>query len=377
VQTGSMINLGTVRKIAVLRANGIGDYIFSLPALDALRIRFPAAEIVLLGKRWHRDYLTGRPGPVDRVVEIPLIRGVGAPEDSDENPPELASFFDAMRNEAFDLAFQLHGGGRWSNAFIKQLGARHTFGLRAPDAEELDFSVPYIYYQPETFRYIEVVALAGAHPVGWEARIAVTQGDHAAARPYVPAAQPLAVLHVGASDLRRRWPVANFAAVGDALVEAGAAVAVDAINDERLLLDVLKERMHYPFIDLGADCTLSCLTGVLANAALIVANDSGPLHLARAVGTATVGIYWCGNLINAGPASRSRHRPLISWRLSCPECGANTIERGCAHTASFVAEVPREEVIREALDLLRSETAPPQKDCRAAGLGAPSSCFSS
>ncbi|HJV25986.1 MAG TPA: glycosyltransferase family 9 protein [Aromatoleum sp.] len=372
-----MINPGTVRKIAVLRANGIGDYILSLPALDALRLRFPAAEIVLLGQRWHSDYLTGRPGPVDRVVELPTARGVTAPADADEDAQELASFLGAMRREAFDLAFQLHDAGRWSNAFIQQLGARHTFGPRSPDAAALDFSVLYIDYQPETFRYIEVVALAGARPAGWEARIAVTQADHVAARPYLPAAQPLVVLHVGASDSRRRWPIANFAAVGDALVEAGAVVAVEAIDDERLLLDVLKERMHSPFIDLGADCTLSRLTGVLANAALIVANDSGPLHLAHAVGTASVGIYWSGNLINAGAGSRSRHRPLISWRVTCPECGANTTQRGCTHVASFVADVPPDEVIRETLGLLRSETAPPRKDCRPAGLGVRSSCFSS
>ncbi|KAI5912332.1 glycosyltransferase family 9 protein [Azoarcus sp. PA01] len=354
-----MTNFGKVHKIAVLRANGIGDYIFCLPALEALRATFPDAEIVLLGKAWHRAYLTGRPGAIDRVVELPTARGVGAAEDAREDVAALDSFFDAMRAERFDLAFQLHGGGRWSNPFVKRLGARHTFGLCAADAEPVEFSVPYLYYQPEVFRYLEVVALAGAHAAGWEPRMSVTDEDLAAARAVLPAGKTVAVLHLGASDPRRRWPAARFARVGDALGDAGALIVVNATGDERPQLDELAENMRHPFIDLGPDSTLSLLTGVLAQAALIVANDSGPLHLARAIGTASVGIYWCGNLINAGPTSRTRHRPLLSWRLACPECGVNTIEQRCEHTASFVADIPPEEAIGQALDLLSAAVKQP------------------
>src|SRR3954451_12192516 len=60
-----------VRRIAVLRANALGDFILTLPALDALAAAYPEAEIVLLGRSWHRELLVGRPGPVHRVIEIP------------------------------------------------------------------------------------------------------------------------------------------------------------------------------------------------------------------------------------------------------------------------------------------------------------------
>ena len=63
-----------VRRIAVLRANAIGDFIFTLPALEALRAAYPQAEIVLLAKKWHAAFLRGRPGPVDRVVAVPPFR---------------------------------------------------------------------------------------------------------------------------------------------------------------------------------------------------------------------------------------------------------------------------------------------------------------
>ena len=50
----------------------------------------------------------------------------------------------------------------------------------------------------------------------------------------------------------------------------------------------------------------------------------------------TVGIYWAGNLINAGTLIRGRHRPHLSWRMDCPECGRNTIYDPCEHRQSFV-----------------------------------------
>lgn len=342
-----------VRKIAVLRANGLGDFIFTLPALDALRQTYPGAQIVLLGKAWHRDFLNARPGPIDRVVVVPAARGVGAAEDTDEDAAELGRFFEAMRAERFDLAFQLHGGGRHSNPFVRQLGARLTIGLKTPDAQPLDRCVPYVYFQPEVFRMLEVVALAGAHPSSVEPRLAPCGFDFDEAGRNLPATKkPIAVVNVGAGDARRRWLPERFAQVGDALADAGALVVLNGIGDERALVEAVAERMRRPAIDLGADCTHARLTGTLARAAVVVSCDSGPLHLARAVGAATVGIYWCGNLINAGPTTRTRHRPFVSWRLECPTCGTNTMTGRCAHDASFVDGVEAGPVAEAALELL-------------------------
>src|SRR5438045_7033921 len=73
-----------IHKIAVLRSNAIGDFTFALPALEALRAAYPAAEIVLLGQEWHARFLEGRPGPVDRAVVVPPYRGVSLPDTGPE-----------------------------------------------------------------------------------------------------------------------------------------------------------------------------------------------------------------------------------------------------------------------------------------------------
>jgi ADP-heptose:LPS heptosyltransferase len=342
-----------VRAIAVLRANAIGDFIFTLPALEAVRAAYPDARISLLGKPWHLDLLEGRPGPVDRVIVIPPTRGLGEPDDAPVNDAELDPFFALMRAERFDLALQFHGGGRHSNPFVQRLGARITAGLKSPDAVPLTRSYPYVSWQHEVLRYLEIVKLVGAAPVTIAPRLAVTAADLEASRAVIPDGnQPLVALNPGATDPERRWPPERFAAVGDALAAAGARVVITGAEWDRPLTATIVDAMHAGAEDITGRLRLGGLAGFLSRCALAVSNDTGPLHLASAVGTPTVGIYWCFNAVNAGPIETARHRALISWRVACPVCGIDRARFRCDHHPSFVADVTTEEVIAAALDLL-------------------------
>ncbi len=356
------LKLSAIKKIAVLRANAVGDFIFTLPALHALRAAYPEAEIVILGQPWHERFLAGRPGPWDRVIVIPRVPGVREDRESPgvADPPEVVdAFFAQMREEGFDLALQLYGGGRNSNPFVLRLEARHTAGLRTPDAPPLERWVPYIYFQPEVMRLLEVVSLVGAPPLELNPRLAVTDRDLEEACALVPetepppGGQPLAIVHPGVGDGRRRWPPEKFAAVGDALVAAGADVVVTGIPEERPLVETVIETMHAPALDLCGRISLSGMAGLLSRASVVVGNDSGMVHLGEAVGAGTVAIYWCGNLINAGPLTRTRHRVHLSWRLNCIVCGRNCIDDNCEHHETFVADVPVEEVTASGLALLQ------------------------
>ncbi|MGE5602263.1 MAG: glycosyltransferase family 9 protein [Nitrososphaerales archaeon] len=359
-----------IRKIAVLRANAIGDFIFALPALDALDAAYPEAEIVLLGQPWHKKFLTNRPGPVDRVVVVPRKRGVredrtltrsgAAGEDPppEDDPPEvLKSFFEEMRAERFDLALQMHGGGRNSNPFLLQLGARLTAGSATPDAPRLDYTLPYIYWQHEIARLLEVVGLVGAAPVGLEPRLALTEADFAECYAVWPeTGEVLVAMHPGVGDSWRQWPPENFAAVGDALAQAGACILLTGAGFEEPITKAVADRMRARAVDLSGQLSVGGLAALLSRCKVVVSNDSGPLHVAGAVGVATVGIYWAGNLITAGALTRGRHRPHLSWRMDCPLCGRNTIYDPCEHRPSFVDKVQPEEVIASALELLSGPT---------------------
>jgi ADP-heptose:LPS heptosyltransferase len=341
------------RRIAVLRANALGDLMFSMPALEALRAAYPEAEIALLGRDWHREFLMSRPSPVDEVIVLPPVSGVTR-EPAGGDAGELEAFLQEVRARRFDLAIQLHGGGRFSNAFVSRLGATVTAGMRSPDAPALDRELRYVYYQPEVARYLEVVALVGAPPVVMEPRLALTSADLRASLAEVPDEdrRPLAVIHPGATDPRRRWPVERFAALASGLAASGARLAVTGTAAERPLIDELTQAAGCPLLDLGGRLSLSALTGLLARSAVVVSNDTGPLHLAAAAGSATVGIFWCGNLLNGGPFTRGRHRPAISWTVQCPVCGVDSTRQRCSHDVSFVAGVEVPEVLDSARDLL-------------------------
>jgi len=355
-----------VHRIAVLRANALGDYLFVLPALEAVRAAYPAAEIVLLGAPWHAEALTGRPGPVDRVLVVPAGPGIRAAVAGDPMPADqLPRFVEAARAEGFDLALQLHGGGGNSNPLVSALGARVTAGLRAPGAPALDRNLPYANYQPEVFRHLEVVALVGAEPVTYRPRFAVTPADRKEAERAVPAANGArrVVLHPGATDPRRRWPAARFAAVGRSLLGGGTEVLVTGQPDEKDLVAEVCAGAGPNARPVVGELSTGGLAALLEGAALVVANDTGPFHLAAAVGTPVVGVFWVGNYMNFAPTDRASYRPIISWTVHCPLCGVDCTRelyphRGgrppCRHRVSFVADVPVVEVLAEAEDLLGS-----------------------
>src|SRR5947207_11139676 len=111
MQLASGAKLPDVDKICIVRANALGDYLLAVPAIEALRRAYPDSEIVLLGAPWAQDFLTDRPGPVDRVVTVPPTAGVRAPSaDEPEDSARQDAFFAAMGREGFDLAIQMHGG---------------------------------------------------------------------------------------------------------------------------------------------------------------------------------------------------------------------------------------------------------------------------
>lgn len=357
-----------VERIAVLRGGGLGDLLFAYPALSALAAAYPEAAITLLGVPLHAELLRDRPGPVTGVEVLPYAPGV---RPGPANSEATADFFTAMRSREFDLAVQIHGGGRNSNPFLLELGARHTIGTRTPDAAELERTLPYFYYQNEFLRALEVVGLAGATPVSLEPHLTVTEEEAVAGLSLTGAGtRPLLVIHPGATDERRRWPASSFATVAARAARDGSdVVLVGDDGDAPLAADIVQRaraqaqagtsqtaQSDARIVSLAGQLSLSELTGVLSAATVVVGNDSGPRHLAQAVGTPTVGIYWAGNVINAGAMGRMLHRVHLSWTTQCPVCGVDVTQVGwtaerCEHDDSHVQQIQPDAVYNDVRDL--------------------------
>ena len=340
-----------VWRIAVLRGGGIGDLMFVLPAVESLAAAYPGAEITLLGMPSHAAILAGRPAPFSGVEVLPVHPGVR--EGSPVDPAATEAFVERVRALQLDLAVQAHGGGGNSNPFLLRLGARHTVGTTAPDAPRLERNLPYRYFQHETQRWLEVAALAGAPAVQLEARLRGRANRRP--RPGVP---PRLVVHPGATDPRRRWPAARLAQVAVAVARQGVEVVVVGDASDRAAAAEIVEVASSPLVSSVVDeITLPALVDLLEDSDVVLANDSGPRHVAMAVGTATVGVFWGPNMINAAPVARRRHRAHPGWTLHCPRCGAPLAsgdDRRCDHEESWVADVEVGPVLADVLDLLET-----------------------
>lgn len=367
-----------VARIVVLRANGLGDFVTAQPALAALRAAYPHATITLVTSPPVAALLEGRPAPVDEVLAAPRVAGVRGepgPDGPPDDPPAVVEeFCAAMRARRFDLGVQLHGGGGNANPLLLRFGARVTAGSRAPGAAPLDRTVPWTAFQHDVLRYLEVVALVGAPPVHVLPRLAVTPDDRAAAAELLDAPPrdgaglggarldgaglgraPLVAVHPGATDPRRRWPPHRLGELGATLTGRGARVVIlGGPGDAALVRDIragLGAAAAHA-VDLSGRLTMAGLVGVLERAALFVGNDSGPRHLAEAVGTATVGVFTRANLVDVAPLFRGRHRVLVSWASRCAVCGVDYFAAPCGHDASVLADVGVDEVLAPALELL-------------------------
>lgn len=346
--------LPDVRHIVVLRPNAIGDYVFALPALHALRASHPAARITLLGKPWHAGFLHGRPGPVSDVIAMPPLPGIGAAPDA-PMPESARQLVAALRNMRIDVALQMYGGGAYSNAFVASLGAAVSIGATTPGAPALDRTIVYSRLANRRIELLQIAGLAGARPHLVSPELEVTATDRALAAQVLPhfSGARMVVVHPGASDPRRCWPPAAFAAVADALADAGAQIVISATDNEADTARAVAGHMRRRPIDLTGRLPLPALCGLLDRAELIVSNDTGPLHLAMALGKPAVGVFWLTNMIESCPLTQHLLRPALSTRIHCPVCGEENLHTRCPHDASFVADVAHDEVIALALELFR------------------------
>lgn len=362
------LKLKNVNKIAVIRASALGDFIVTLPAFEALRAAYPDAEIILLGRPWQKEFLIKGRTPIDRVIVIPVQKGVRVETEQQEDAAELEQFFNAIQHEQFDLVLNFQGNGQSANPFMKKLGAKLAVGPvpHHQSGHKPDRSHAYYYYQSETIRYLDTVALAGATPVMLEPVMHMLPPDIEEIQDLLTSLsnKPFVVLHPVALDKRRMWPPEHYPQLVNELKQRDLTVVFSGSRTDHPVVEEIIAKAACDAINTCGQFSLGGLAALLSKASLVIGADTGPLHLARAVNTPTVGIYWAPNLINWGPVTRIIHKPVVSWELHCPLCGIIPNDpypfeprAHCDHNVSFVRDVTVEQVLQAADCLLMNEYA--------------------
>src|SRR5437660_5245696 len=112
--------LSDIKKIGVFRALQLGDLLCAIPAIRALRAAYPAAEITLIGLPWASALVQRFPKYFNRFIWFPGYPGL--PE-QEINAEMTLHFIHQMREEKFDLLFQMQGNGTIVNSLLGLLGA--------------------------------------------------------------------------------------------------------------------------------------------------------------------------------------------------------------------------------------------------------------
>jgi ADP-heptose:LPS heptosyltransferase len=313
-----------VTHVLVVRLDNDGDVLLAGPAVRA--VAAGAERVTLLcGPRgrqaaallagvddvlvWRAPWIDPEPGPVERADVEALIARVAALR------PDRALVLGSFHQSPLPTALVLRlAGVPWIGATsVDYPGA--LLDLRHGCPDDLH----------EVERSLDLARAAGyALPAGDDGRLAV----RAAAGP--PVDGEYVVVHPGASVPARAWAPASNAALVDALAAAGRRVVVTGGPGERALTALVAGPPRPEVLDLGGATDLAGLAGVIAGARAIVVGNTGPAHLAAAVGTPVVSLF-------APTVPPARWRP---WRVAHELLFADVPCAGCRARTCPVAGHP-------------------------------------
>lgn len=309
-----------VRSVLIIKLSSIGDVVHALPALAALRRRFPRGHIAWAVGPAAAEVVAGSPHLSETLViggRAPIAGSVSLP--SLGSPRALAR---ALRRRRFDLALDLQGLLR--SALVGCLsGAPRRMGSRGSREGALVFYNLRVAAdrrgQHAVEGYLEFARALGAPVEPVDFTIATDSGHEAAVRSLLGDAEELAALVPGARWLSKRWPVARFAAVAEALASRyGLRSVVVGGAADGPLAGAIAAAARAPVLDLTGRTTLKELAALLRRCRVVVSNDTGPMHLAAAVGTPTVAIFGPTDPQRLGPYGAGH--ATVSAGVPCAPC---------------------------------------------------------
>jgi lipopolysaccharide heptosyltransferase I len=313
--------------IALVKLSSLGDVVHALPVADALAAAMPRARLTWLVERREAALLRDHPA-LEQVVEVDTRawRAARTPAEAAAVGRRLRELRRELRAARFDVAIDLQGLVK-SGVVTRVTGAPTRIGFAPGWSREwlnAAFTNRRVTPPPEA-RHVVDQYLSLLSPLGVTARPGTARffvPSRVAAEKYIDdffvgagikARRRLVVLNPGAGNNVKRWPVERFRTLAERLChDSDAQVLVLWGPSEgeaaRAIADIRAPRPA-----LAPPTDIDELVAVVRRASVIVAGDTGPLHLAAAVGTPCVGLY--------GPTSAARNGPYGAGHrtLSAPD----------------------------------------------------------
>jgi heptosyltransferase II len=333
-------------KILIRATNWLGDAVMSLPAIRAVRVCFPDAEIAVLARPWVTDLYEGERS-IDRVIRY-------EPKPGFRDYAAKWRVARALQREKFDCAILLQNAFEaaamvWLAGIPRRIGYDRD-GRRALLTDPVPVPKPGEIPRHERFYYLEMLCRAGVIPrlpESEDIRLDTPKADYGR-RNITP---PVVGVSPGAAyGSAKRWLPERFAeAAVDVARSLGGSVVIFGSAQERELCERVANLVHQEGVsahNLAGETTLKEFIGLVAACRVFLTNDSGAMHIASASGVPTVAVFGATDDSTTGPTGPLAR--VIREPVECSPC----LLRECPIDHRCMTRVTSERVAQVALELV-------------------------
>ncbi len=318
------------KRILVIRLDLIGDLVLSLVVVRLLKRTYPGAEIDLLALPASAKVITADPDLSEIISYDPNIWRRPRALLRMKNWRAASALHSRLQAHKYDLAVSVFGP--WAALIAVLSGATRILGFAQESYPGLlTDNIPGQHWV-ETDHLHEVdyclrLAQAAGASIGPDDRIptlyvsseAQKETAELLQREGIERDKPLIACHVSSNNGQaKRWPIPYWARLADRLIEDGCTVIFTGAPDDLPLIARIIQHMQRHAYNLAGKTSLSQLAAVLQTADLLITGDSGPMHIAAAVGTALIAIHGPTDPALSGPVSP--HATILRDPIWCSPC---------------------------------------------------------
>jgi len=303
-----------VHRVLILNATALGDLLFSTPTFRALKETYPHWQLEVLVNPRYQDLAAHNP----HLSRLWLYPGRGA---------RLFTLMGQIRRQHYELVVILHGNDPEATLIARSAGTPFIMGsAHSP----LAFAYSDTISHPDPFEHAIERRLAYAHLLG--ADTANRHMDLFVPAPEIERARDLLVqqfgslpdlliaLHPTGSAPYKWWPLKRYAELGKFIYERyQAPILLISGGRDRPIGEKLAAQLPGPTLVTGGHYPLLTVGGLLSHCRLLVANDSGPLHMALALGVPTLALLGADHPARIGPHRVDTATYLYAKDSACPE----------------------------------------------------------
>ncbi len=303
-----------VRRVLLLNATALGDWFFSIPTFRALKETYPHWQLDALANPRHRDLAAPNP----HLSQVWLYPG---------RSWALLSLMRQLRREHYDLVVILHGNDPEATLMAQATGAPFIIGS-AKSTLAFAYSAavpPPDFFEHAIERRLAYARLLGADTENRRMELTLPASEVSRARDILAAhfgevPDLLVALHPTGSASYKWWPLERYAELGQYLFESHrAAILILSGTHDRPAAEALAARLPGPALVTGGRFPLLTVAGLLSHCRLLVANDSGPLHMGLALGVPTLALLGADHPARIGPYQVDWGTYLYGKEGACPE----------------------------------------------------------